>query len=297
MKMRIMWLGLFQKESICMNSGRVQQPAKLHKLTALSLALLTITILAACGTTKEPIAISRAAIVSTTTAIAEETPFSEQPTVETTNVPLSVVPATTVAPTWTAVLFPGDATKQALETALAVRRNEQRTRVALTAKPTRTHGPPPVYPTYTPLMGMLSGEPNFNKDPRNPKILNGWRGVFGDKIYEIKAGSEGKAGDASQGLIVVTIWYNGKQTYNTPSKVGGVRITQVDGTRFTLTSEDGKHTFVFDVATRQWVSPQPSPVPSLSPLATTFVTPIPSLSPMATPSLPPVPSTSLPSVP
>src|SRR5213078_4076001 len=65
--------------------------------------------------------------------------------------------------------------------------------------------------------------------------------------------------------------------YQTPQNIGPVRIVSIDGTRVTLGYYDGwtrdtpqasptpSVTFVFDLISRQWVSPSPAPSPSAMP--------------------------------
>jgi hypothetical protein len=61
------------------------------------------------------------------------------------------------------------------------------------------------------------------------------------------------------------VWHRSRNIYRTPQRVGAVRIASIDQMLFTLVTEDGQHTFTFDLATRQWGTPGPSPVPSLPP--------------------------------
>src|SRR5207253_5796020 len=132
--------------------------------------------------------------------------------------------------------------------------------VALTAEPTRTPGEPPIYPTATPQMGILRG--CAQTSDRGPQCYNAWRGVLNGEIIQVNAGREGSDGDESQGLIRVWTWTtHTSDIYLTPQRVGGVEIASVDGLRFTLavvqspwTTATPGTTFVFDLATRQWVS-------------------------------------------
>lgn len=161
--------------------------------------------------------------------------------------------------------------KEVFETHVAETRSARRTTVALTAAPTRTPGPPPPYPTYTPLLGMLGTEPDFSKNPRNPQITSVWRGWIDGGIVQVNAGSEGQARDPLQGLIIVNDWSaRTSDTYNTPQRLGPVRLVAVDGTLVTLALVDLRTPgvlwtplatqtpgtfFVFDLATRRWLSP------------------------------------------
>ncbi len=87
------------------------------------------------------------------------------------------------------------------------------------------------------------------------------------------------AGDLHQGILTVFTQHgHDTQLLRTPDKVGSVQITTVAGTLFTLTTVDHTPpvTYTFDLATRAWVTPGPSPVPSAA------VSPVPSVSPVAT---------------
>jgi hypothetical protein len=67
------------------------------------------------------------------------------------------------------------------------------------------------------------------------------------------------------------------QDYPTPTQSGFIRIISETGGLFTLQSVDGA-TFIFDLNTRQWISPPTTPGPSPSAL----VSPVPSVSPLPT---------------
>jgi hypothetical protein len=57
---------------------------------------------------------------------------------------------------------------------------------------------------------------------------------------------------------------SGPDIYQVPAAVQEVRVIDAVGERLTLRADDGT-LFYFDVLTRQWVPPAPSPVPSLPP--------------------------------
>jgi len=57
---------------------------------------------------------------------------------------------------------------------------------------------------------------------------------------------------------------SGPDIYQVPAAVQEVRVIDAVGERLTLRADDGT-LFYFDVPTRQWVPPAPSPVPSLPP--------------------------------
>jgi hypothetical protein len=112
-------------------------------------------------------------------------------------------------------------------------------------------------------MGILPGCNNGKSD--QPFYLTCWRGLIGTDYVEVEAGREGTSGDPGQGIVHVVVWHRSRDIYRTPQRVGAVRIASIDQMRFTLVTEDGQHTFVFDLAARQWVTPGPPPVPSLPP--------------------------------
>lgn len=148
------------------------------------------------------------------------------------------------------------ATHIAHNTVVASRRETIQTRVALTHAPTRTPGARPAQPSPTPIMGMLPGCGGISST--GPQATSCWRGVVDGHVVEVYAGREGQDGDRLQGLI--WLHFRGQQgadIYQTPQRVGAVRITAVSGMRFTLqtVSQATPVVFTFDLDTRQWVSP------------------------------------------
>ncbi|MDP2948795.1 MAG: hypothetical protein Q8P22_04585 [Chloroflexota bacterium] len=125
---------------------------------------------------------------------------------------------------------------------------------------------------------------------------NHWFEVKDGQYVVVFAGREGSAGDPSQGVVVVEVDtmdfmpVAGGGIYRTPIKDGAVRIVGADGERLTLTSASGA-TFIFDVASRTFVSPSgpaPTPLaPTPTPVAPTL-TPVPT-SPAPTPTPVPTP--------
>ena len=94
--------------------------------------------------------------------------------------------------------------------------------------------------------------------------------VDGGYLYNIASGD---LSDTSIGAIIVftrSITLEGTGPtgrYLTPQRIGPVHIGTVDGTRVTVIPDNPQAgvTFVFDLLTREWVGPPPSPVPSLPP--------------------------------
>jgi hypothetical protein len=182
--------------------------------------------------------------------------------------------------------------KQVAETQIAATYEALQTRAALTAAPTRTPGPPPIYPTPTLRMGWIGG--CTPKNSLDSQCLSGWREVINGEVVTVYSGMEGRLGDPMQGLIMVSVLRRSFEIYNTPVKAGPVRIVAVDGMLITLATVDLRTPgvvetpwatqtpgtlFVFDLTTRQWVPPSPPPSPSTSPWPTRSPAPPPSASP------------------
>jgi hypothetical protein len=190
------------------------------------------------------------------------------------------------------ILSPLDPTKAAAATIVAQTNAEIATRAALTAAPTRTRGRPPSYPSSTPQLGLATG--SGAKNSGEPFFISSWTGIVDGELIGVEAGREGRYGDLQQGVILV---YNisrqePAEIYQTPQRIGAVRIVAVVGNLFTLApidyrtpgaletpwaAETPAPIFTFDLSTRQWVSPPstPNPSPSTSPPASPQVSPSP----------------------
>jgi len=123
------------------------------------------------------------------------------------------------------------------------------------------HGPPQAtpMPTPTPRTGIIGKiQSPFDKQT---EIENRWQGHVNDEFVAVLAGS--RRDTPEQGFVIVMkdALNNGytAQTYYTPTKAGGVKITAVDNLQFTLVAKNGE-TFVFDLASRAFVSPTSVPV-------------------------------------
>jgi hypothetical protein len=131
--------------------------------------------------------------------------------------------------------------------------------------PTATPEPPSTVALGTFDCGVVPG------NPYEAQLKSCWRGKFNGAYVTVGAGHaglspSGESGD-SQGVLVVVdgpdIYLppaGGYTLYKTPQVVGSVRIRGVEGARVTLATADPNLTFVFDLQTRQWVTPQPGPV-------------------------------------
>jgi hypothetical protein len=248
---------------------------KLHRLSTGCISVV-LCLLTACTTAAQPASHPPNADVGTLVAV----PIASTP--EPTGIPTqgpgtpTSVSTVTARPT-TAV----EAARAAKATADAQYLADIRTKYApYTAVPIPTLGPPQPSPTW--VMGMQGC---VNGISYAPLMLGCWRGVLNGEFLSI-AGGRQTEGDRRQGLLLV---FHGPlfdplaattEVYSTPMKLGAVRLVSVEGTRCTLIPFDpigsqGTPTplisptpsilFVFDLATRQWGSPGPTPVPSLPP--------------------------------
>lgn len=161
---------------------------------------------------------------------------------------------------------PGVATRRADATRNALWRERVKTEVALTPAPPRRTPPPPM-PTPTWALGSILCS---NGAILEPEFYSCWRGEVNGELITVGVGQQSPYSDRSQGLLVVFQggWMNSSispaEVYSTPLKLGGMRIVSKEGTRFTITPYDPRNpgptatpgiTFIFDLATRQWVNP------------------------------------------
>ena len=133
-----------------------------------------------------------------------------------------------------------------------------RTVVALTGVPTWTPGPPSSLPgpTATPLLGLFTN--CVNQNSLVPQIITCWTGDLNGHLVNVWSGSEGRAGDPTQGVVLLYTWgTTDTLLLPTPDKVGPVQITTINGSRFTLTTVNHQPpvTYVLDIAKRQWINP------------------------------------------
>jgi hypothetical protein len=159
-------------------------------------------------------------------------------------------------PITTAIATSIAATRVAYATEVATNYEALQTSVALTHAPTDVPSPPAPDESPTPMLGILPGCSNTNA--YEPQAISCWRGVVNGQLVDVDAGREGRSGNMAQGIVRVHV--EGEQAediYYTPSAVGAVTIVSVSGMRFTLSTVGlaTPQTFVFDLATTQWVSP------------------------------------------
>ncbi len=241
-----------------MNRYTAQPKVGLSQSQILTL-LLTITTLVGCNATTQPLATSNGASTAST---------------QTIEVPVSI-----------------DANKIAAQA--TVDTNVARIKTAAANNPTNAPGPPP---TYTPGMPPT---PTFGVSecgrPAGQQLyilFNCWHGLVNGQVVWVGAGGEarlfytnGKGGDSgwigdlNQGFVAFLHTDGKKDVYLTPIKVGTMGILSTNGTQLTLAAVNwdarefvpNGQTIVFDVASRQFISPSGTPIvttPVPTPLAT-----------------------------
>lgn len=235
--------------------GVGRDPSASDNNSALRAAVAGITLPTETTTAGSPTSTSTSSMSTETvepdvTATETEIPINTPRPSSTSEATITRIP--------TAVLTSIAATQIAHATNVVVHWKTLQTTVALTHAPTITPGRPVPQPSPTLIMGMLPGCGNISSE--GPQAYSCWRGIIDGHVVEVYTGKEGSEGDAMQGLLWVHVRGQGQQgvdIYDTPQRVGAVRITAVNGLRFTLQSE-GQATpqvFMFDLGTRQWVSP------------------------------------------
>jgi hypothetical protein len=139
--------------------------------------------------------------------------------------------------------------------------------------------PRPTRPAITPVPGI---NVDCASASREFDFGNGWNEIVDGQYVIVQAGAL-KPDRLQSALRVYTLTLDLRsaplmEVYTAPSNAGKVYITSVDWPLMTLTADDAipPSTFVFNLETRQWVSPTPGPSPSVS------VSPIPSVSPLPT---------------
>lgn len=131
--------------------------------------------------------------------------------------------------------------------------------------PFPTEAPYPSIPTANGKIYNRSLEDN--PEGKMLGTVNYWVGKIGGSRTLVFAGHA--TGTPSQGIIIVETPLTGTLTpdgptrqingYQTPTQVGAVRIIHEAGGRFTLQAADSSLLY-FDISSRQWVSPPPTPV-------------------------------------
>jgi hypothetical protein len=141
-----------------------------------------------------------------------------------------------------------------------------------TPQPNESEPLPPHHQTGNGIIYDASAQDNPTANRIN--TLNHWHGQINGQQVDVYAGRAKPREFWQQGMIVVEVWLPREwdltprpeaqrhstqvDQYATPQQVGLVRITAVEGTKLTLATADPAvpaTTFVFDLATRQWVNP------------------------------------------
>ncbi len=91
-------------------------------------------------------------------------------------------------------------------------------------------------------------------------INNQWDGLVGGVIYQAYAGLN-KITIPPQGVLLVRATRNDTDTIMTtgeflvPASTGGLKLVSFKATQLTMEDITSKQRFVFDVGTRQWLTP------------------------------------------
>ncbi len=152
-----------------------------------------------------------------------------------------------------------------------VQRAQRMAQSMLTPHPSYIPVLPPGYLTATPVLGIKEcgvASQSF------PWPENCWRGYVNGQMVLVKAGSP--PGDREHGIVWIVGDGQGDNEvpwYAAPQAVKGLRILSVTGTRMLLAPvvpPPPPITFTFDLATRQWIGPDgtPLPTPTVTPRAT-----------------------------
>jgi len=240
--------------------------------------LLCSALLTACGTNTIP-------------GTAVTTP-SGSPTQQVSSSPTLDMDATGL--TKIAALALHDPPAYATAYAAEIAREQRMAQFLLTPQPSYIPVLPPDYVTATPVLGIKEcgvASQSF------PWPENCWRGYINGQMVLVKAGSP-----PGEEYGIVWILRDNQADgdvpwYAAPQAVQGLRILAVNGTRMLLepvVPPPTPITFTFDLATRQWIGPDGTPLPSPSPSPSP--SPFPDQSPPPAPPSPgpsPLPSPSL----
>jgi len=117
--------------------------------------------------------------------------------------------------------------------------------------------PPPPLPGPTPGLGIIQ----LGDGPYPPEvytILNRWNGLGpnGDLIVVFAGGRT----NTSQGMVIV-VKGSVEKEYQTPAACGAVKVTAEKGLILTLTTEDGRTSWLFDTLNEQFDPSGPTACP------------------------------------
>ena len=227
-----------------------EQRRRLYGTAGLLVTLAFVPLWVGCGTTNDRAKVAQAIISPTTT-----------------NQTNSQIPASHT-PNY----------KEAAETEIAQTRIAMVTIAALTAAPTVTRGWPPPQPTNPPVVGVFWADGILNRMTHGRKVYNYWQGWINGELVQAQAGYKVEEDDPQprQGTIVIIHSQDDPGAYYlTPSRVGEIAITSVNGTLLSIGTLDGRYAYTFDLVSHVWNSATPEPLP-------TIWTPSPQVSPLST---------------
>ncbi len=230
---------------------------KWYRLLGALAVMLAISMLVACGASNTPTPQPQLAAVvdaTTTAAFSTATPTDDPDR----------------------ILNPTEAieTANAVETPFTAHVHEIQT---MEADPTRLPYTPGLRylsspePTATWSAGFVPCPPPHSTF--QPQYFSCWNSAINSRLMWLSAGIHQQEGDPQQGVLEVGFFDLDQASnptddaYDTPQAVGRMTITDVTGTLVTLVSDNHipPVSFVFDITTRQWVSPSPGPSPSTLP--------------------------------
>ncbi len=255
-----------------------------------SIGLLAISLLTACGTPAGPATTPppTALIASPTGVASSPTPVAFPPTYDAVAfaVTVGVVEQTMITATPIHGLSPEKAAREQQRD--TDRRAEATTVVLLHITPVLQY-PEPTLPPRTPLpgppkraagAGLIVEDNRCGLDKHQLGSKNHWRETNGPLMTAVCAGTTYFMPYKAQLLVEVDNLdtrriAEGPDMYDVPAPVLWVRVIDAVGERLILQADTGAQ-FAFDVPTRQWVTLDGTPLPTLSPSPDQSPLPLPS---------------------
>jgi hypothetical protein len=137
--------------------------------------------------------------------------------------------------------------------------------------PVASGTPRPITPHRTAGAGTIWEERWNPKFAHMIFTANQWQQSLGDRVLVVWSGRQVATQNPQQGLVLVATidsdtgeLISGPESYLTPAQEGEVRIDDATGVVLHLRSGTGS-VVNFDLSTRRWVSPESTPIPSISP--------------------------------
>lgn len=186
---------------------------------------------------------------------------------------------------------PGQAAKATYAAEQELTQIARITAVALSPSPI----PPTPHPIYTrePLPTGLSQSTHTGVHLCDCMFRNVWRQIVSDEYILVFAGAYNRYTSRSGlGMLYIEAsnLSNGTSRidrYDAPDNAGTLHIVSVSGSQLMLATDNDEQ-FAFDVVSRQWTSPPPSPSTTLTPVLTSVpspsLPPMPTISPITSPS-------------